>query len=194
MRMRYILFYLFFLLTVDAAAQQLTGKIIDAANNQPIPFVFIGIENSHKGTTADVDGNFKLKIDTSIKRLTVQIIGYEKLNLNLTEVDLNKPLIIKLRSLDVKLDEIVVTPKENPANELIRRLIKNKNALDPRNLPFYSCETYGKTYFTISDQKGNEFYYNDDTSKFKKEKKLLEKQYLFFIESASEKKYIYKNK
>lgn len=192
-RICFILVCFFTLGLNNLTAQLISGKVIDASNKQPIPFVFIGIENSHKGTTADVDGNFKLKIDSTIKQLTVQIIGYEKLKINLSEADLSKPIIIKLNSLDVKLDEIVVTPKENPANELIRRLIKNKNKLDPRNLPFYSCETYGKTYFTISDQKGNEFYYNDDTSKFNKEKKLLEKQYLFFIESTSEKKYIYKN-
>lgn len=191
--LRFIIIALLNLFVLNYHAQTISGKIIDAGNKQPIPFAFIGIENSNKGTTADIDGNYKLKLDTGVKQLTVQIVGYQKLKLSIAELDLNKPVIIKLQSLDVKLDEIVVTPKENPANELIRRLIKNKPNLDPRNLPFYSCETYGKTYFTISDSKGNEFYYNDDTAKFKKEKKFLEKQYLFFIESTSEKKYLYKN-
>lgn len=173
--------------------QVIKGKIIDESNKQSIPFAFIGYENSKNGTTADIDGNFKIKIDTSVHQLVVQIIGYEKAKLNISEFDLTKDMIIKLKPTEIKLMEVVVRPKENPANELIRQLIKNKPKLDPRNLPFYSCETYGKTYFTMSDRNGNEFYYKEDTSKFKKEKKFLEKQYLFFIETTSEKKYIFKD-
>lgn len=184
---------LFLFLHTTSIAQTLKGKIVDENTKQSIPFAFIGIENSNKGTTADIDGNFSLKLDSTMRMLTVQVIGYQKKQLKIKELSNYNSVIITLKSAEVKLDEIVVTPNENPANELIRQLIRNKKKLDPRNLEFYSCETYGKTYFTISDSKGNEFYYKEDTSKFSKEKKLLEKQYLFFIESASEKRYLYKN-
>ncbi len=186
--------FLFTLNLINATfAQTIKGKIVDESTKQAIPFAFIGIENSNKGTTADIDGNFSLRLDSSMHMLTVQVIGYQKKQVKINEISNLSAAVITLRSAEVKLDEIVVTPNENPANELIRQLIRNKKKLDPRNLPFYSCETYGKTYFTISDNKGNEYYYKEDTAKFSKEKKLLEKQYLFFIESASEKKYIYKN-
>ncbi len=174
-------------------AQIINGKIFDQKSKQPIPFVFVGAENSHRGTMADVDGSFKLSLDSSINQLTVFITGYHKKIIPVNEINTEKPLFIYLEANNISLPEIVVRPKENPANELIRRLIKNKEKLDPRNLNFYYCETYSKTYFTLSDRNGKEDYYNVDTAKYKEEKKLLDKQYLFFIESASEKKYRYKN-
>lgn len=184
---------LFVLIFFKLNSQTIKGKITDETNNSAVPFAFVGIENNHKGTTADIDGNFQLKVDSSTKQLTVFITGYNKKTIVLSDFDLSKPINIKLKPSEFLLNEVVVTPKENPAHELVRRLIKNKKNLDPRNLPYYSCNTYGKTYFTMSNSKGNEFYYNDDSTRFKKEKSLLTKQYLFFIESASERKYLYKN-
>jgi hypothetical protein len=183
-----------FLLLINCIhAQTITGKVIDERNKQAVPFAFVGINNTNIGTTTDIDGNFTLKLSSGASLLVVQIVSYEKTEIDLATIDVTKPLTIKLKANDITLTEVVVTPKENPANEIIRRVIKNKSKLDPRNLPFYSCETYGKTYFTASTKQGDEFYYNQDTARFKKDKKFLEKQYFFLIESASEKKYIYKN-
>lgn len=190
---KFIFSILFAVLTLNCFSQTIRGKIIDEDTKQPLPFAFVGINNSNNGTTADIDGNFTLTIEPTITEVAVQIIGYKKQIVDLKERDITKPIIIKLKSSEFNLLEVVVTPQENPANELIRRLIRNKKNLDPRNLPFYSCETYGKTYFTASSKSGDEFFYNEDTAHFRKAKALFEKQYLFFIESASEKKYIYKN-
>jgi hypothetical protein len=193
MSLKFQLYFIAFIACVSLRAQTITGKVIDERNKQAIPFAFVGINNTHLGTTTDIDGNFSLTLNSGASLLIVQIVSYEKLQIDLSTIDATKPLIIKLRSADINLKEVVVTPKENPANEIIRRLIKNKENLDPRNLPFYSCETYGKTYFTASTIEGDEFYYDQDTTRFRKDKKFLDKQYFFLIESASEKKYIYKN-
>jgi hypothetical protein len=185
--------FIFLLLINCAHAQTITGKVIDERNKQAIPFAFVGINNTNLGTTTDIDGNFTLTLNSGASLLVVQIVSYEKSEIDLALVDLTKPLTIKLKTSDITLMEVVVTPKENPANEIIRRVVRNKPKLDPRNLPFYSCETYGKTYFTACTKNGDEFYYNQDTTRFKKDKKFLDKQYFFLIESASEKRYIYKN-
>ncbi|MBL7916803.1 MAG: carboxypeptidase-like regulatory domain-containing protein, partial [Bacteroidia bacterium] len=126
-------FLLFFVLIFfKLNSQTIKGKITDETNNSAVPFAFVGIENNHKGTTADIDGNFQLKVDSSIKQLTVFITGYNKKTIVLADFDLSKPINIKLKPSDFLLNEVVVTPKENPAHELIRRLIKNKKNLDPR--------------------------------------------------------------
>ncbi len=193
MVLRAYFFFIASLLCISMHAQTISGKVIDERNKQPIPFAFVGINNTNLGTTTDIDGNFTLKLNSGASHLIVQIVSYEKMEIDLSTVDISKPLIIKLKSAGISLMEVVVNPKESPANEIIRRLIRNKGKLDPRNLPFYSCETYGKTYFTASTSEGDEFYYNHDTTRFKKDKQFLDKQYFFLIESASEKKYIYKN-
>lgn len=185
--------FLIFLFSCNLWGQVLKGKITDKVTKQPVPFAFIGSEKNHTGTTSDIDGNFILKADSALKLLTVQVIGYKKKQYLPEEYSKKEYLIIELEPSEIKLDEITVTPKENPANEYIRQLIKNKQKLDPDQLPFYSCETYSKTYLTISNKNGDEYFYKSDTAKYSKEKALLEKQYLFFLESTSEKKYRYKN-
>jgi len=190
---KFILSLFFILQTFNFVSQTIKGKVTDENTKQPVPFAFIGINNSNNGTTADIDGNFTLTIDTGITEIVVQIIGYNKTTIDLKNRDLSNPILVKLKPSEFNLLEVVITPKENPANELIRKLIKNKKNLDPRNFPFYSCETYGKTYFTASNTSGDENFYNEDSTRFKKAKATLDKQYLFFIESATEKKYIYKN-
>jgi hypothetical protein len=192
-RTYYIHLLITFCLVYSINGQNIKGRITDAVSKQPVPFAFIGSEKTNSGTTSDIDGYFSLKCDTCLNPLTVQVIGYVKKQLSSEEYLAGKFLNIELKPSEIKLDEIVVTPLENPANKYIRNLINNKQKLDPDELPFYSCETYSKTYFTISNKYGDENFYNTDTSKYRKEKSLLDKQYLFFIETTSEKKYRYKN-
>jgi hypothetical protein len=183
----------FFFLCIVVKSQDLKGKIIDEGNKQSIPFAVITIDNSNNGTTADLDGSFQLSLSGSEKLLTVHIIGYQKKNILLSEHDLKQKLIVKLKPEDIRLLEVIVSPKEDPANEIIRNVIKNKSRHDIRNLPYYWCNTYAKTYFTLSNKEGEEDFYEKDSIKYKKAKKLLSKQYLLFMESVTEKKYQYKN-
>jgi hypothetical protein len=107
-------------------AQIIKGKIIDQNNKQAIPFAFIGDEKNHAGTTADIDGNFVLRTDSLNKVLTVQIIGYKKKQIQPIDYANKTFLLIELQPSEISLNEIIVTPNENPANAYIRKLIENK--------------------------------------------------------------------
>ncbi|MCW3078153.1 MAG: hypothetical protein JWO32_2762, partial [Bacteroidetes bacterium] len=175
-------------------SQVVTGKIIDSENKQPVSFAVIAIGNSNKGTTADLDGNFSLTLGTNDSTVKIQVIGYFKKTINVHDLNLNEINIIQLQANDIKLLEVVIKPKENPAVPIIRNVIKNKPKYDINNFKYYLCNTYAKTYFTLSDNNGDEDFYNKDSVKYQKSKKLLDKSYLFFMESVTEKKYLYKNK
>jgi len=192
--MRKLLLFLVLILICSPVFSQLVkGKIIDLDNGQPVSFAVIGIDNSNRGTTADLDGNFILQLDGSESSITIQVIGYNKKAVQVSELNSGKINIIKLKASDIKLLEVVVTPKENPAIPIIRQVIINKPKYDIGNLKYYWCTTYGKTYFTLSGRNGEEDFYQKDTVVYRKTKKLLDKQYLFFMESVTEKKYKYKN-
>lgn len=191
--MRFLLFIAWLTFISNGFGQKLTGKIIDLDNRQPVSFAIVAIDNSTKGTTADLDGNFTLDLTGGEKNITIHIVGYNKQSFAISELDFSKTNILKLKASDIRLLEVVVTPKENPAHEIIRNVIKNKSKHDIRNLPYYWCNTYAKTYFTLSSNEGDENFYEKDTAQFRKTKKLLQKQYLFFMESVTEKKYLYKN-
>ncbi|MBA2613712.1 MAG: carboxypeptidase-like regulatory domain-containing protein [Bacteroidetes bacterium] len=187
-----IVSFLLFLLAQNFTAQTIKGKIIDTDNKQAIPFAIIALEGTNKGITADLDGNFEIKIPAGVLNIDVQVIGYTKKIIPVLELNDTKINIIKLIGNSIELFEIVVRPKENPAIPIIKNVLKNKPIFNIENLPYYFCSTYAKTYFTLSDKTGDENFYKkgdakDSLSKF------LDKSYLFFMESVTEKKYKYKN-
>ncbi|MGZ3899775.1 MAG: DUF5686 family protein, partial [Bacteroidia bacterium] len=187
--------FIFFLVSLgNLIPQNIKGKVIDADSKQPVSFAVIVVGNSNKGTTADIDGSFTLPVEANDTSITIQIIGYLRKTIRINDLDKDKVNIIKLKSSGIELMEIVIKPQENPAIPIIRKVINNKPKYDIANLPFYFCKTYAKTYFTLSNREGDESFYNSDTVKYKKAKAILDKSYLFFMESVTEKKYVYKNK
>ena len=62
-------------LTKASAQHSITGKVLDATNQEPIPFASVTIKNVKSGTTTDNNGNFTLTSvlwDTKLKRLTLE--------------------------------------------------------------------------------------------------------------------------
>ncbi len=83
----------------------ITGIVKDEKGN-PISGVSISIKGSNRGSTTEADGSFKLVVNTTDKILVVTSLGYEVKELEVST--LKSPLIIVLKGLDVKLDEVVV--------------------------------------------------------------------------------------
>ncbi|WP_084332210.1 carboxypeptidase-like regulatory domain-containing protein [Runella limosa] len=72
---------LLFCLFLDAAAQTLVGKVIDAQTKAPVPFAVVFVSNTSKATETDTLGNFTLKnIFQHIKggsvEVVVSLVGY----------------------------------------------------------------------------------------------------------------------
>lgn len=195
MNMKKIIYILIYLLCCifSISAQVIKGRVVDAENNHPVSFAVIGILNTSKGISADIDGRFEWKIDSNYSQLLIQAIGYEKKEVNLKTINPSVPLLISLKASAFKLQEVTVFPKENPANTIIKAVIANKQKFNPAQQKYYICKSYSKTYFAASDQLGNENFYEEDTARFREEKKTFDRQYLFLVESFSERKYKYKN-
>lgn len=190
---RLYLYLLCLLSCLTTQAQVINGRIIDSETERGISFAVIGQLNTSKGVSADIDGKFQWLYDANAKQVTIQALGYEKKQVDLSTFSISEVVIIRLKSAALNLQEISVYPKENPANAIIKAVIANKYKFNPAEQKHYLCQAYSKTYFTLSDELGNEDFYKQDTIRFREQKKFLDKQYLFFIESFSERKYKYKN-
>jgi hypothetical protein len=186
------LFAIFFLVHFNMLSQLIRGKVTNEISKKPVPFAVIAAGESNRGVTCDIDGNFELALNGE-QILIVQVTGYEKKIVQLNGIDQNSPLLIKLKPSSVNLLEITVTAKESPANAIIKKVIQNKPKYDIEKLKFYSCKTYAKTYFALCDKSGDENFYLKDSAKYKKAKKWLDRSYIFFVESVTEKKFIYPN-
>jgi hypothetical protein len=79
---------------------------------KPVPFASIIIKSTTAGVQSDVDGHFTMKINTVPVTLIVAAIGYESLELKLTEREvINPSFLIKivLKEKESTMSEVVIT-------------------------------------------------------------------------------------
>ncbi len=104
---RFILVLIFcFTVCGSAFAQNasITGKVTDAASNEPIPGATVQLQGTNIGISTDLNGNFKLS-GPSNAVLVIKSIGYETLTLKAV---INTTMVIKLTAVNKSLDEVVV--------------------------------------------------------------------------------------
>lgn len=122
------IFAAIFFLAVVINAQQFTirGKVLDKTTNQAIPYSNIRVANTNYGTSSTIDGNFQIQLGKGNYKLIVSNIGYlsDTIAVRLNE---NKNLTIELEPTPINLNEVTVFPGENPALEIIRRVIEAKH-------------------------------------------------------------------
>ena len=66
---------LFILISVNAKGIVVTGHVVDE-KNQPLPFVSVFIAGTSIGTTANVEGEYRLDLNQGTHELTYKMIGY----------------------------------------------------------------------------------------------------------------------
>ena len=102
----------------------LTGKMIDAASGEALPFASIAIAGQAAGgTQTNVDGLFTLlKVPSDTATLIFRYIGYKGITYHLTpKSDLSK-FVIELEAASNELDEVIVTGQKTEvmkANEIV---------------------------------------------------------------------------
>lgn len=90
---------------VMAQTQTITGRVADAANNQPLAGVSITLSGSATGTTTDSAGQFSLKVLTAVRSIQVSLVNYST---QTVDIQGSTPLTILLASAARGLDEVVV--------------------------------------------------------------------------------------
>ena len=77
MKSYYLLLFYLLIANLVSAQHKLSGKVIDAASRQPLPFVNIIFNLDPKmGTTTDIDGHFSYQSNSSLNTLSLSYVGY----------------------------------------------------------------------------------------------------------------------
>lgn len=137
-------------------AQLLQGYVTDARTGEPIEFATVMYTDKSRGTSADELGHFTLPYQANAS-LMVSAIGYARTTMVVQPGVYT--LNIKLESNgDLTLGEAVVrsgrpkySRKNNPAVELMRKVIAAKKDYDLNTNPFYSFREYQKLTFAVSN-------------------------------------------
>lgn len=126
-------------------AQETTvvGKITDVSSGDPIPYVNVVFLGTSQGVTTDFDGNYELRSSNPSDTLVVSYIGY-KPKKKAIQKGIRQVINFQLEEDITKLQEVVFLAGENPAYEVLRRVVKNKSMNDKRKLTAYEYDTYTK--------------------------------------------------
>lgn len=194
--MRAKLIALTLLLTVFAscAFAQISGRIFDAQNGAPMPFVNVVKVGQQAGTTSDIDGKFTLQDAWIGDQLRFTFVGYQPKTVT---IESGETLRVELKATPVELQEATVFPGVNPAEALMQKVIDNKPKNDPEALPSFAYDSYNKLIFTALID--SSLYNNPEAiaaldSSDQQAIDFFEKQHLLMMESVSERRFAGKNK
>lgn len=139
---RFKTYLLLGVLLVSAAtmAQQqefIFGQLVDATQNDPIPFATIRIKGKALGVISNMNGTFKipLRYKEQGEVLEISCLGYETRELHIDELDAFKSSGIKLTPSAFELAEAIVSAREKKVNvkEIVRTAVNNIPMNYPEN-------------------------------------------------------------
>ena len=104
-------FILFFLLTLQLHAQQISGKVVDSSSGKPLEYVNLGVINTPLCRSTNERGEFSLEIKGQSPKATVRVsmIGYKPQIFTVEDFS-NKEITIKLVNEPIQLGELTVKP------------------------------------------------------------------------------------
>lgn len=156
----YLLLALVCFLSTASFAQVVTtftGTVIDASTKEPIPFAVVAFDNTTVAAYTSESGKFAISNRRNYTKVTVSLIGYKSQTFNIPAQKTTVQEIF-LESTDTQLSEVVVKPKkekyskkDNPAVELIKKVIANKPKNNITAQDNYQYKEYERYIFAFND-------------------------------------------
>lgn len=133
------------LLTLSAFGQvTINGKIVDKNTKESLAFANIQFDRNPKlQITSDINGNFSFVTNKMVTALKCSYVGFITEETAISETT-QFPLTIELTAKSTTLNEVVITQKENPVLEIIRKAILNKKRNNPENITSFRYQCYNK--------------------------------------------------
>ena len=164
------------LLTLGALAQHtISGQIVDAKTGEPIPFASAQYLGHGVGVASDLDGNFTIARHNGWQ-LTFTSVGYVSHTVQINS-GIKNVIKIALKTDNKMLKEVTIktkrgrySRKNNPAVEMMRKVIAAKKQTDLDNRDYYQYNKYQKITLALNDFKPEVL----DSPKYKKKQWLID--------------------
>jgi len=166
------------LLSSMLMAQQtiIKGVVTDIRTHETMPGVTIAFDGTTIGGSTDVQGSYRISTDGNYSRLKISFIGYKTTYRDIIP-GTTQAINITLSEDRRALNEVVIksgkktryTNKNNPAVELIRKVIAHKSQNRLENFNYAEYQQYERMIFSLSDL----------SEKFKQKRIFKNYQFLF---------------
>src|SRR5882762_10385721 len=123
---------------------------MDSLSHAPLQNVTVSVKGGLRAVLTDGEGKFRISVDRMIKKLLFTSTGYKPASITITDHPEQRVTIL-LSKAYITLQDVVIKGKRgkyrnknNPAVDLIRKVIANKAKNGPGALPYTSYQQYEK--------------------------------------------------
>lgn len=148
---------LFIVSCVTVSAQMVSGYVKDSLTNEAVSYMAVYYDGTSVGTMTDDNGYFSLKAQPNQNELTFAAVGYRTKKVAIV-AGREQTLNVIVTPDNITLTEVVIKPKRekyskknNPAVELMRKVIAHKNLQDLSSNEYYQYDVYQKMTSSIND-------------------------------------------
>lgn len=143
-RLALLLIFISFITTIGAQSITITGRVVDADTKEGLPFSNVYFAGTNTGTATDIDGYYEIRTPkTTPDSLVASAIGFKTVAKVITNDSL-QTINFYLQSADFTLSEVVVFAGENPANEIVRNIVRRKAENRIESFQSFYYESYSK--------------------------------------------------
>ena len=155
---QYILLTLLCVLSPFHVLSQIKGKVVDAETGEPVPYANVYYQKQKTiGTNTSLNGRYTLQSPPASDTIVFSFVGYKTHKLYV-ERGARKTINVTLEDLGKELDEVLVKPKKqryrrknNPAVELMEKVIAAKENHDLKQNEFYRYDKYQRITFGFNN-------------------------------------------
>lgn len=152
--MRNFLLLLLFFFTIFTFAQTKVSGVVNDEFGDPVAFANVIFKDSNEGTITNEDGRFYLESKETYNAIWVSFVGYELLDVMLTQKTTYNLEII-LKEAAAALDEVVIyggktSKKDNPALVILRKIWENRRENGVKKFKQYKYDKYEKLEFDLN--------------------------------------------
>lgn len=157
MRKSLILLALTLILACAARAQHVSGVVVDSQTGQGLPYVNVFYDGKGVGATSDANGKFTVPYHKGWTQLSFSSVGFKKQNVTISGPISGLTVKLELSALaikgvSVKAKRKKYNRKNNPAVELMRKVIEAKKSYDLKGShDYFSYRKYVKRTLAFND-------------------------------------------
>ena len=150
-------FYLLTFLPLSAFAQRLIeGQVVDVQTGEPVPFASAQYKGHNLGVASDIEGRFQIERHNGWT-LTFSAVGYVSTTVMINH-NVKGHYIVRLKADNTVLKEVTVkarrgrySRRNNPAVEMMKKVIEAKKKTDLDNHDYYQYHKYQKLTLALNE-------------------------------------------
>lgn len=162
---KYYIFLITLLLFTNTVFSQkvtkVTGKVIDAKTKEALPFVDIQFVGTYTGTSTDLDGKFSIQSNFGTDSLKASFIGYAAKS-KFVKTESKQVINFELDSESLQIETVEISAKKekysrknNPAVDLIKKVMDSKKENHLKALDYYSYDKYDNVQLDLNNLTDN---------------------------------------